>query len=112
MKNPRFTNPDNTGIVLDLDDSGSHCLFAEPEGAYAEVFDDAISGKFGTVAPYVAPPPPSADELTAIAEAQRQAAYQSEADPLFFKWQAGESTEAEWLAKREEIGARFPYPSI
>lgn len=33
------------------------------------------------------------------------------ADPLFFKWQAGEGTEAEWLAKREEIRTRFPYPS-
>jgi hypothetical protein len=44
-------------------------------------------------------------------EAQRQAAFQSEADPLFFKWQAGEGTEAEWLMKREEIRNRFPYPT-
>jgi len=46
----------------------------------------------------------------ARAEAQRQAAYTQEADPLFFKWQAGEGTEQEWLAKREEIRARYPYP--
>lgn len=45
-----------------------------------------------------------------IMEQARAAAYQKEADPLFFKWQAGEATEAEWLAKREEIRARFPYP--
>jgi hypothetical protein len=44
-------------------------------------------------------------------ESNRQAAFQAEADPLFFKWQAGEGTEAEWLAKREEIRARFPCPS-
>jgi hypothetical protein len=49
--------------------------------------------------------------LQAEQEAKRQSAYTAEADPLFFKWQAGESTEAEWLAKREEIRTRFPYPS-
>ena len=32
----------------------------------------------------------------------------AEADPLFFKWQAGEATQAEWQAKREEIRQRFP----
>jgi hypothetical protein len=42
--------------------------------------------------------------------AARAAAYREEADPLFFKWQAGEGTEADWLAKREEIRARYPYP--
>jgi hypothetical protein len=57
---------------------------------------------------YVTPPPhvPTREEQ----EANRQAAFQSEADPLFFKWQAGEGTETEWKAKREEIRARYPYP--
>lgn len=41
---------------------------------------------------------------------QRQYAYQTEADPLFFKWQTGEGTEAGWLAKRAEIAERYPYP--
>jgi hypothetical protein len=41
-------------------------------------------------------------------ESSRKAAYEQEADPLFFKWQAGEATEAEWKAKRDEIKARFP----
>jgi len=83
----------------------------EPIGA--EVFNAAKD----SAAPYVAPPEPPApppltpEQLTAIAQAQRQAAFQAEADPLFFQWQAGESTEAEWLAKREEIRARFPYPA-
>jgi len=45
------------------------------------------------------------------AEALRSAAYQSEADPLFFQYQAGEVTKDEWIAKREEIRARYPYPN-
>jgi hypothetical protein len=45
-----------------------------------------------------------------MVESNRQAAYTQEADPLFFKWQAGEGTEQEWLAKREEIRSRYPYP--
>jgi hypothetical protein len=44
------------------------------------------------------------------ASRQRQQAYIADADPLFFKWQAGESTEAEWKAKRDEIKQRFPKP--
>ena len=44
------------------------------------------------------------------AEANRAAAYRSEADPLFFKAQRGEATTDEWTAKVAEIKARFPYP--
>jgi len=40
----------------------------------------------------------------------RAAAYASESDPLFFKAQAGEVDQSEWITKREEIRARFPYP--
>ena len=43
-------------------------------------------------------------------EQSRAAAYRTEADPLFFQYQAGEVTKEEWLAKREEIRARYPYP--
>ena len=43
-------------------------------------------------------------------EANRSAAYQLEADPLFFKSQRGEATTDEWTAKVAEIKARFPYP--
>jgi hypothetical protein len=49
-----------------------------------------------------------AAKKAAEAQANRKAAYEQEADPLFFKWQAGETTEAEWKAKRDEIKARFP----
>ena len=51
-----------------------------------------------------APPPPTPQQI----EALRRAAYQAEADPLFFKSQRGEATQAEWLAKVAEIKARFP----
>ena len=44
-------------------------------------------------------------------EMQRQKDFVSEADPLFFQWQAGETTEEEWLAKRQEIRDRYPYPT-
>jgi hypothetical protein len=56
------------------------------------------------VAPEPVPPNP------AQTEALRKAAYQDEADPLFFKWQRGESTESAWLAKIAEIKARYPEP--
>jgi len=49
-----------------------------------------------------------AAKKAAEAQANRKSAYEQEADPLFFKWQAGEATEAEWKAKRDEIKARFP----
>lgn len=44
--------------------------------------------------------------LAGIAEKKR-AAYQAEADPLFFKWQRGEATKEAWEAKVAEIKARY-----
>jgi hypothetical protein len=41
----------------------------------------------------------------------RQAAYASESDPLFFMAQRGEATMEEWEAKVAEIKARYPYPA-
>jgi hypothetical protein len=51
------------------------------------------------------------EQALATAKRNRSIAYATESDPLFFKAQAGEVDEAEWLAKREEIRARFPYPT-
>jgi len=63
---------------------------------------------------------PTQDEVTAeisrlqllkpakVASENRRAAYISESDPLFFKWQAGEATQEKWAAKRQEIKERFP----
>lgn len=50
-----------------------------------------------------------AEEPMKIAKENRETAYRFESDPLFFKSQRGEATEAEWLAKVEEIKQRFPY---
>lgn len=60
-------------------------------------------------------PEPEEPELTPEQQLEevrsnRQYAFQQEADPLFFKWQAGEGTEQEWQSKREEIRERYPYP--
>jgi len=51
------------------------------------------------------------EQALASAQRNRASAYTAEADPLFFKYQAGEVTKEEWLAKREEIRQRYPYPS-
>jgi hypothetical protein len=37
----------------------------------------------------------------------KEQAYRTEADPLFFKFQRGEATREEWLAKIEEIRTKF-----
>jgi hypothetical protein len=57
-------------------------------------------------APSFPSPPPTAEEQ----EALRKAAYIAESDPLFFKYQRDEATKEEWLAKIEEIKARYPDP--
>lgn len=38
---------------------------------------------------------------------QRQAAYEQEADPLYFQWQRGEATQQEWLDKIADIKRRY-----
>ena len=49
-----------------------------------------------------------AEKKAAEAEANRKAAYISEADPLFFKSQRGEATLQEWQDKIAEIKTRYP----
>ena len=44
-----------------------------------------------------------------LAKEAREISYQKEADPLFFKYQAGEISKEEWIAKRKEIKDRYPY---
>jgi hypothetical protein len=55
-------------------------------------------------------PEKTPQELLQEARENRQDAFQQEADPLFFKWQAGEGAEEAWQTKRAEIRARYPYP--
>jgi hypothetical protein len=44
-------------------------------------------------------------------EMNRRAAYAQISDPLFFKFQAGEGTEKDWLAARKEVVDAYPYPA-
>lgn len=43
-------------------------------------------------------------------EAARSIAYRESADPLFFQFQRGEVTEAEWLAAVQAVKDAHPYP--
>jgi hypothetical protein len=74
---------------------------AKWEGAW--VFEDIPQP-----APEPEPEPLTPEQQAAFIARQRQLAYQSEADPLFFKAQRGEATMAEWQAKVAEIKARYP----
>jgi hypothetical protein len=78
-----------------------------PEGQRAKwegqwVFEDIPQPE-----PEPEPEPPTPEEEAEMLRMQKQYAYQTESDPLFFKWQAGEATEAQWKAKRDEIKQRF-----
>ena len=42
----------------------------------------------------------------------RRALYQRDADPLYFGWQRGDNTEAEWLAAVDKIKTDNPYPEV
>ena len=46
----------------------------------------------------------------AVVEAARLAAYEKESDPLYFKWQRGDATEAEWRAAVDAVKIANPYP--
>jgi hypothetical protein len=84
---------------------------AIPEGmtstGWSLVFDGStVTRVFDLIPLVVEPETVSAD----LQRSRRQEAFQREADPLYFQWQAGEGTEAAWLQKREEIRVRYPYP--
>lgn len=48
---------------------------------------------------------------TAAVKQTRLSQYRDIADPLFFKWQAGEATEQEWLDARKQVVIENPYPA-
>lgn len=52
--------------------------------------------------------PLTADQIQEAVTAARAAAYVKESDPLFFKYQRGEVLKEDWLAKVDEIKARYP----
>jgi len=55
-------------------------------------------------------PEVQAETARAEVEAARQAAYRQTADPLFFEYQRGDKTEAEWLAAVQAVEDAHPYP--
>jgi hypothetical protein len=100
----RWMTPDCTVLFVDGLDGPS--LVLEPTSARWQEF----CGR-SDIEPFQPPDPALVlAEARAEAEAARRAAYAAEADPLFFRWQAGEAAKDEWLAKRAEIKARHPYP--
>lgn len=50
------------------------------------------------------------DAQYAQAQQARHAAYVSQSDPVFFRWQRGEATEQEWLAAVAAVDTAHPYP--
>lgn len=94
------------GVVIQTVQPGAQ--FTLPNG---DVVSPAYAGwESGDFALVEAPPAPPTPPTREQQEAARRFAYTQEADPLFFMAQRGEATEAEWLAKVEEIKARYPYP--
>ena len=75
-----------------------------PSGQRARWVDGWVFEDIPAPEPEPTPEPP----VPQSTEALRRAAYQAEADPLFFKSQRGEATHEDWLAKVAEIKARYP----
>jgi hypothetical protein len=50
------------------------------------------------------------DREYAQVERARHAAYVTDADPLFFKWQRGTGTEEAWLDSVQDVKDAHPYP--
>ena len=46
----------------------------------------------------------------AAVEAARLSAYEQTSDPIFFKWQRGDATEAEWREAVAKVKLDNPYP--
>jgi hypothetical protein len=67
-------------------------------------------------------PKPSEDDLLSLwpevqhevamerIERARQVAYRQTSDPIFFEYQRGDKTEAEWLAAVQAVKDAHPYP--
>jgi hypothetical protein len=110
-RNPVFTANKSIDCEINHPTYGWIPFTCNPNDKGAEFDTAALYAEMRPrAAPYVPPPAPTPEEIQAQMRAARAAAYAAEADPLFFKWRAGESTQADWLAKRAEIRARYPYP--
>lgn len=50
------------------------------------------------------------DNQVALVEQNRLVAYEQQSDPIFFKWQRGDATEAEWREAVAKVKLDNPYP--
>lgn len=66
----KYTNAEKTGVLL-VEGDGSHCTYVEPTGQYADLYEQAIAGKFGEIEPYVPPPPPTDEQIAFEVRAER-----------------------------------------
>lgn len=110
-RNPHYNASGTVDMELDHPAYGWIPFTASPDDTEQhgrDLYAQAIAGDFGLIAEYVEPEPVPLTQSQI--DALRQAAYQQEADPIFFKWQRGEATEADWLAKIAEIRTRYPDP--
>jgi hypothetical protein len=57
-------------------------------------------------------PTVQAETARARVEQERASAYRETSDPIFFEWQRGDATEAEWLAAVAAVKTAHPYPSV
>lgn len=110
-RNPKHTATASIDLEIDHPKYGWIPFTASPDDVEQhgrDLYAQAIAGSFGPIADYLPEPvlPPTQAQIDAL----RQQAYQQEADPIFFKWQRGEATEADWLAKIAEIRARYLDP--
>ena len=100
ITNAKYTQ--SGSITATVDDIEMSIPIALGNRHYNALIEQGIA-----IAPYVEPLPTKDQQ-----EAARQSAYAKEADPLYFKWQAGESSQEAWVAKRAEIKSRYPYPEL
>ena len=94
-----YTRTAREDVLLRTDESGVESWIPCERGnrAYEEFLASGVEA-----GEYI-PPVLSEEAKTAM----KLAAYQNESDPLYFLWQAGESTKEAWEAKRAEIAQRF-----
>lgn len=104
MTNIRWANPEHIGICYD---NGEVVIYVDS----GDLYDAIIAGNYGPIAePQIIEGGPDAVYTVEEIVELRRAAYQTEADPLFFKWQRGDGTKEVWEAQVELIKARYPYP--
>jgi hypothetical protein len=105
----------NVPLVLDVLCNGQEWRLADMPKT-AEEYDSFLEWFGQGAAPSWSDLVKAADKIEFDAacsriEISRRAAYAETSDPLFFKFQAGEATEQEWLAARQEVVDANPYPA-